>query len=388
MAAKKAPLTAEQVFPPLQQIQTFSEEPDEGERDINEVLGELGGIDDAKVSIYKSGNGKDARGGEFVDTVHPSEFSLQWLRDTYGGGTYRVHIRSNGRLLGNRLVKIAESLKKPEIVQDSGIKDLAETMQRGFMQLGELLVKSMEMGRVPQVDPNQTQTALLNNMLLMKQILAPAVAPQTQQTDPVQMLLKGIELANSLKGDTPIGDREPGSTDILMKAIETFGAPIANAVSAANSMGMAPQMTALPPPQAQMQANPQPTQPQQNTGDFMAGFKQYANMLELIAREDRDPFVYANLVADNAPREQLNEILSQPDVVVYLAQFNHNLGKPELRPWLEEFIGALKEVLTPLDNSATVSQGATNMTVNNATIGQQTITFPVGRERNPDNSDA
>jgi len=377
-----SPELAENKFP------VYDDTPDESERELSEVLGELGGADDAKISIYKQGAGKDTRGGEFVDTVHPSEFSLSWLRDAYGPGQYRLHIRSNGRLIANRTARIAPSLKKPDDVAGTGIRELAETMQQGFMQLGQLMLKSMEASRVPVIDPNQAQQAVLQNMLLMKQILAPG--PSAPPADPMQMFLKGVEIASSVtKGDAPVSEREPGSTDILMKAIETFGGPIAEMVAAGKSAPQSqPQVTmqALPPGMATVQQNPPPRPLPEN--DPMFGLKQYASMLENIAREDRDPYTYASLVVDSAPRADIENILSQPDPVVWLAQYNQRLADPALRPWLDEFIGMMREILTPDAASGSVESIPANFSAQNAPIGSQSITFPIGQQSDADNGNA
>jgi len=390
MAAKRETIiTPADVFAPVQDMPNlalYDTAPDEGERDLSEVLAELGGADDAKINIYKTANGKDSRSGEYVDSVHPSEFSLQWLRDTYGAGQYRLHIRSGSRLIGNRAVRIAESLKKvsPGNEQLAGLSELAQTMQQGFMQLGQLLVKSLDASRVPVIDPNQAQQAALQNMLLMKQILAPeSVVPPS---DPMAMFLKGIEIAASLKGGDSVTEREPGSTDILMKAIETFGGPLAEIVTANKQ----PPMQQLPAPQ--LTHNPQIPQPQiqqpQPQGDHMFGLKQYASMLENIAREDRDPYTYASLVIDSAPRADIENILGQPDPVQWLCQYNQNLADPAIRPWLDEFIGMMREILTPPQESGSVESTPANFSAQNAPIGGQSITFPIGQPSDHDNGDA
>lgn len=392
MAAKRETIISPaDIFQPdqsLDKLAIYDDPPDESERELSEVLGELGGADDAKISIYKQGAGKDTRGGEFVDTVHPSEFSLSWLRDAYGPGQYRLHIRSNGRLIANRTARIAPSLKKPDDVAGSGLRELAETMQQGFMQLGQMLVKVVETSRAPAIDANQAQASALQNMLLMKQILAPAsVVPPT---DPMQMFLKGIEIASNMsKGETPISEREPGSTDILMKAIETFGGPIAEMVAAGKSAPQSqPQsaMQALPPGASPMQQNPQPRPPMEN--DPMFGLKQYASMLENIAREDRDPYTYASLVVDSAPRADVENVISQADPIIWLSQYNPNLADPALRPWLDEFIAMLREILTGPPAHASVESTQSNFSAQNATIGGQSITFPIGQQSDSDNGDA
>jgi len=393
MAARKETIIMPaDVFPPDQTASRFpasfeEDRQDEVDRDLNDVLTELGGSDDASINIYRVTNAKDSRGGAYIDTVHPSEFSLQWLRDVHGGGSYRVHIRSSKQIVkgGNRLVKIDDVARKdPVSGNTNGIRELAETMQQGFMQLGQLLVKSLEASRVPPIDANQAQQAVLQNMLLMKQVLAPAsVVPPS---DPMAMFLKGVEIAATLKGGDSVTEREPGSTDILMKAIETFGGPLAEIVTANKQ----PPMQQLPVPQ--LAHNPQIPQPQiqqpQPQGDPMFGLKQYASMLENIAREDRDPYTYASLVIDSAPRADVENILSQPDPVQWLCQYNPNLADPAIRPWLDEFIGMMREILTPPQESGSVESTPANFSAQNATISGQSVTFAINQPSNPDNGDA
>ena len=120
----------------------------------------------------------------------------------------------------------------------------------------------------------------------------------------------------------------------------------------------------------------------------MFGLKQYASMLENIAREDRDPYTYASLVVDSAPRADVEKILSQPDPVIWLAQYNQNLSDPALRPWLDEFIGMLREILTPEQQSGSVEPIPANFSAQNASIGSQSITFPVSQQTDTDNGNA
>lgn len=362
---------------------------EESEQTLFDVLGELGGVDDAKVNIYRAGGIKGSRGGEYVDSLHPSEFSLQWLRDTYGGGEYRIHIRSAGRMYGNRLVKIAEPLKKETALpaqNNAGIEALAETMNQGFRQLGEMMMRMAEMSRAPAIDPMAAQQAALQNMLTMKQILAPAVT--APPTDPMLMFMKGIEIAASLKGGDSVGDREPGGSDILMKALETFGAPIAAAVASAQNQPeiVQPAQQYLPQQiQAPVQAQ---VNPQNNQGNNMFGLKQYASMLVGIAKENRDPYTYAGLVVDSAPREEIEKIVNDPSPINRLAVLDKRLADPALNLWLTEFIGIIREMLTESSESATVAEQPLQTWEANAIIGTAAGFFPTGEQADTDNGNA
>lgn len=360
---------------------------DETEADLSDVLAELGGMDDAKINIYRAGGAKGMRGGEFVDSIHPVEFSLQWLRDNYGGGEYRVHVRGSGRILANRVVKIAEPLKRdlpaiaPQINPLSGIEKLVETMQTGFMQLGQLIVKSSEVNRAPAVDPMTMQQQTMQMLLTMKQFVEPS-QPQGGAADAMNMFLKGLEVAKELKGD--FSEREPGSTDILMKAVEAFAPAIATMAANQTPQPQPQQIRAQTMPYNPAPAIPQISQPQ--TGDAMTSqLQQYSGMLVMLAKNNSDPYAYATLICDSASPEEIGAIINRPDIYTYLASINPDLGDPAIRPWLDEFIAEIKNILTPEQNLSSVGLTSTPQGSDNAFVSSS---LGVYSAENPDNGNA
>ena len=380
MAAK--PATGEIVDPnTMFQLRVEDETAD----DLSDVLAELGGIDDAKINIYRAGGAKGMRGGEFVDSIHPIEFSLQWLRDNYGGGEYRVHVRGNGRIITNRMVKIADPIRRSETAPNSGVNNmsfgglekLVETMQAGFMQLGQLIVKSAEVSRPAQVDPMAMQQQTMQMLLTMKQFVEPS-QPQGNSSDAMSMFLKGLEVAKELKGD--FSDREPGSSDILLKAVEAFAPAIASMAATPKPQQIQPQMMpALPLPE-------QFAQPAQNfsTGDVMTQqLKQYSAMLVMLARDNKDPYAYASLICDSTEPSEILAVVNRPDVYTYLASINPDLGDPSIRPWLDEFISEIKNILTPPQDLSSVGLTSISQGSENAFVSTSLGTYS---SENADNS--
>lgn len=358
-------LTPESVFPPA-----LSPRYDDDEMDLADVLTELGGVDDAKINIYRTGGAKGVRGGEFVDSVHPSAFSLQWLRDTYGGGEYRIHIRGNGRLSANRLVKVADPIKKDVIPQQESnsneIRQLTELMVTGFNKMSEVIASALQ-NRPQQIDPVTMQQTMLQNMLTMKQILGGNESQQ--QTNPMELFIKGVEFAKELKGDT--SEREPGANDILLKALESFAPAIAGAAMAPRAPIQ--QQFGMTPSPAQIQhTSIAPVQHQGNNAMTQADnqLKQYAAMLVMIAKEDRDPFAYATMICDSAPHDQLKTLVSRPDLFEYLAALDPELAAPDIRPWLEEFVIEVKNIVGLTSENSGVTVPANTMSDNaNAAFG-------------------
>jgi hypothetical protein len=100
--------------------------------------------------VYRATPEKGMKGGAFLFSCTPAEFSLEYLRDTYGGGTYRIHIRQGARLVGNRIVTIEEPRKSslpPGSAPSHDMHKMLETMQAGFQSLGQLIVQAATANR-------------------------------------------------------------------------------------------------------------------------------------------------------------------------------------------------------------------------------------------------
>jgi hypothetical protein len=346
------------------------------QKELNDVMAELGGTADAYVNIFRVSEGKDSRGGEFVDSVHPSTFSLMWLRDNYGGGSYRIHIRAGGRIYGNRHVKIANRLPttNPANYQQNsntleGLEKIVGAMQAGFQQLGQLIVQS----RPAPIDPQQMQNQMLQNMLTMKQILGPSNPVPVQDAGEKYMdaITKGIELAKSI---TP-REGEVGTMDVLLEAVKNFAGPIAAATmqAQANQQMVAPISgtvpAQIPTSVPAMVMNPAPISYAQNqTPEDQMKFvmKYYVDMLVGLAQQQKDPTLYAEWILDQAPTETLDQIFASPDIIGWLASFNSEVNNH--RPWFEQLKQSLYDLTAPdetasvgtSDNSGTVFANATH----------------------------
>jgi hypothetical protein len=168
--------------------------------------------------------------------------------------------------------------------------------------------------------------------------------------------MKGLELAREIAPR----DGETGTMDVLMEAMRTFGKPLAEAaiMAKASGMQMPDNPAALPaPPQQIHAAQPNPIQhPQEDEMTLMLRY--YAAQLADQAANDRDPYVYANLLVDNAPEEKLQEFMNTPNLKEYIFSLNQELTKyPD---WVDEFIKTVRELLTAEEESGSVPENAPN----------------------------
>jgi hypothetical protein len=349
-------LEREQTRQELQSADEFliEQEPEPSDVSLMNALAEIGGSDvEATVSVYRASSEKGLKGGAWLTSCAASEFSLEMLRDNYGGGTYRIHIKKDGRIVkgGNRLITIEEA-KKPvaTFVPQQPAPDFmkfAEVMQSGFSRLGELIV---QMNQAPRVDSNQMRRDMMADMLTMKEIFGVGHAPQQNNGEQaINMLMKGLELAREI---TP-REGEAGTADIIMEALKTFGKPIAEVAMsrAVQAQEPIPALARAREPAENFTPAPAPEQPQANEETML---KMYAAMLADKAAQDSDPAIYAGLVVDNMPEEQLRALIDRPDLMQFLGSLSPKLVQyPE---WVNEFISVIREMLTDEEIPASVQE--------------------------------
>lgn len=356
-------LTPESVFPP------HFEEPIPEDLALLNTLADLGETDsNVKVNVYRVDLSKGSKGGAFLFSCDPVEFNFEKLRDDYGGGTYRVHVRANGGIAANRLVTIEEP-RRPKIeAQAQPSQDLVaplttmmQAMVAGFENLGKLIVTAQ-----PQ---QQSRSDMLQEMLLYKQLFE---QPQQSNVNPLDFVKQGIDLAKELG----TSGKETGTADIVMGLLETFGKPIAEAVATAQATQRA-NPPPVPHPGAPMithAANPAVIAPvhdnpaiasEQIEGDIMKQMQSYLNFLIAQAQADNDVYTYAGMILDAAPPEQIDQFINRPDWLDYLAQFEPNVKNFE--PWFTQLRDAMKELLTPEPGSDT--NGGNNFSGSSDALG-------------------
>ncbi len=315
------------------------------------ALADLGQTDnDAKVNVYRADAIKGNRGGAFLFSCSPDEFSLEKLRDEYGGGNYRVHVRANGGLVANKLVAVEEPKNKPALPQAQIAADvmqpitaMTQAMITGFENLGKLIIQSQQ--------PKESRADMLRELLLYKEIFGASNQPQV---NPLEFVKQGIDLAKELGAG---GGKETGTMDVMMQLLDTFGKPIAETIANAQAQQRlnppqvqpvvsAPQLTnnAVIAPVPASAAVMTESQPVQLDGDTMQAMRGYLDFLIAQAQAGNDVYTYAGMVLDSAPTEQIDQFIDRPDWLNYLAQFQPEIRNHEL--WFTQLRDAIKELLT------------------------------------------
>ena len=322
--------------------------------ELNALLDELGGEDKPEISVYhQSAGGKSAM--EFCFQYEPGELTvadaLTRLREQFGSGTFRFHVRGGNprRLIANKAFSLAPLIEKPE--KENGASNMMEMMQMQMAQQQTMfnaingamvsMMTAQSENRPAPVDPAAQQKMMLEQMALMKEIFG-----SNNKGSEIDTLLQGMELAGNLgpKGDT-------NSSDLLLKAMETFAGPVAQIMANESSPALPPQQidpnqlapgtTADAAPAATQQLPP----PEQENNQMRAIIKQQLKFLLTGAENNSDPASYADIVVDNVGLERLGQICAQQPLLAWVYDY---LPESKNYPdWFEELETAIMEMIDP-----------------------------------------
>lgn len=297
--------------------------------ELADVLSSLAGTSGTNITVYRMGSNKQQ---EYMFVCEPAAFSLDELRDKYGGGNFRLYITKNRQLYRNITLSVAKPFSPPAVVapQFDVVAIMKQQMDDSRAMYSEI-IKAIS-GRESQssFDPASMMTAMLTGMATLQNLTKPV-----EQKPAVSELLGLIEVIERIKGD---GDsREPGMIDL---AKEFLRSPLLSAIGQQVQAGQQPRAVAPVNPNPQL-AQPTPAAPPENQGDAM--FKKYLSQLCFKASQDADPELYADLVVDNVPAIVLENVLKHPDPVMFLAAQCPEVAT--FRVWFEAMISAIRDRL-------------------------------------------
>jgi len=355
MAKKKvvSVTTSEQIIPdPPSEIST---EPDPTELDSLDEWDVLDDSEGKKFQVHKL----PSRAGEreaYCMTYTGQDLSLDTIRETFGGGTFRITARdSRNQYAGSKRVTIID-LPKAAVPAREG--EYLRAGERSNTEALTLIMKMME-------SQSQLMASLLSRpppapvagptALELVQLIK-ALEPKT--SDPVTTLMKGLELGKSLGG----GGGETSMLDVALQGFQALSPLIA---AKANQPPPAPA-----PPQAKLAAPGAPPPPAaapvpEKTGEEMLILQKLeflkivtANLVERAAHGKRpdgefvkDPELYADVFLDNLPDFiTLDEIvarMSAPNALEQLAQINPAV-KAHVE-WFTQFRQAVLDSVEPDD---------------------------------------
>ena len=326
----------EVIEPGAQTVVEEADQPDE----LDGLLAELGGDDNAIVTVSK----KNSRGGrEIVDRYHPRDLDLMAIRDLYGGGEYVLTARRDNRFVKGfpRHVTVAERKTPPGEhggIGNSAIDRLASMIEANNRNHQESMQKITELV-LSQNNSSGSRKELLEEMQLIQALVGGNKNQGMSPDKMLELIQQGMSMGEQLAG------KESGMFDVLKTALESFGKPLGEAAmmhmqnTAAGQPGN--QVRQIPAGQPGQEAITQQQQPPPQGENKM--MKMYVGMLIGKAAADSHPGLWAEVIIDNIPNDQLEGILNQTDAGTYLANIdNRVINYPE---WFASLDHELRNLL-------------------------------------------
>lgn len=269
--------------------QTPNEPDTTQKRKLDELLGELNdSTDNCYVALYRQPNG--AKASLILLEQFPVDkydtFGLwNFLRDNYGPGDYRIHVRENGKLRANNLMTIEakKTVEKNGPTPVGEASNILNTVLERMERQNNLIMQMMQQ----QQQPQQSRQDFYQEMLLMKQIFD---SGNQNSGNAMQQLRDSMDLLKEM-GVTINGEakekEEPGFGDLLEKMTPLITA----------SMG-----------QPQSSENPSKPKPKVDPQKMMlkAGLASLLNA----AQKNSDQITYGEWILDQVPEETVKNYIT------------------------------------------------------------------------------
>jgi hypothetical protein len=367
----RAPQTDQQPAPSAYSPAVGEIPADLDELDPQAVIAELG-AEASLVTLYRQDPSAPSRFA-YLDSFPADGFSLDAVRNTYGGGNYRLHIRDQGRRVKRQFGFTIDARFKGAAPQPAelpaplvpagaaprAIDPQVAELREGMKALQEVVRTLAAAQTRPQADPMElavkiaagfqaAQTAAFQQLQTMQEGNRGGGKGATF-SDMRELLLEGIRL-----GEEKAGAAGPGAGDPMLETVNRLGPPLLNLLDRglrqeaargnghAHPVGAPPPAPAAPPLAAAAAAEPAAVSPP----NWQSKVRQQLPALLFMARADVDPEPLAATVAQAMPAEdadQLAQLLAQPDALQQLLAITPELGAYE--GWTDRLLIALAQEL-------------------------------------------
>lgn len=276
----------------------------------------------------------------YVEEVGVDVFPIQeYLRKQHGGGHFRVIVFRDNKIWKNKTYRV----KKIENFQ------MLQHMQREkgpWSEVSEMLRQQSELIASLRNTPHQNPTEQMQQTLMMMKTFKEVMGVQ-QQSDPTAMMLKGVELVEKLRGDDESSEKN------IYSLLETmFKSPALTRLAQAPR---APQPIATQPNHPTPRPEPEPSEmvaamppvltmlPEQFREQIKGQVLYWLNM----AKNDRDPSLYAEVAFDTYDLVTIENVLLHPEVKQVIGFYAPEVTKNQtLAAWFDELLNALNSLLT------------------------------------------
>jgi len=314
---------------------------------LSEMMSGLQGANTARIHVYRIVKNQPPA---YVFECDPTTFSLDDLRDKYNGGEFRLYIMKDSRLWRNMRVLVEPKQifhgadPAPPV---SHVTDMVAMMRDSLAQQ-TTMIRDMLATRAPSPFANMDLPAIITAAAAALTALRPPPAPVAppapdNSEKALDMFMRGLEIAQNLnQGDG--GGIGSMLRDVLRSPI--VAAAVQSAIPAQQPRPPQPAQPALPQPSAPVShAKPAET-PQPQPRDDNKVLAYYLGFLVGKAQGGADASLYAELVLDNVPDQQLTPLLARGDQLIdHLIEIHPPVAQH--REWFVKLVQEINDLLEP-----------------------------------------
>ncbi len=318
------------------------------EEEYEQFLTEIGAAPgDAVVHVHKLNvEGKDVR----IWKGAPGQFDLELLAKKFGSGDYRVMLYSrvdSGQIVRRSNHIIPMLLSAEEDARIRALRD-GRAMDQGSNGFTLEMLTAAIKAAIPQP---QVNVAAQNPLGLIKEVgeivrsLQPQAPAASQNVSAADLLGIVVAMLKDRAGggnddDEPIRrGANAGGMDLLMRLVDKFADPLKAAMqgNAVQQNGAAAQALPSPAVAAATQSGAESAVPP--GGDDMSRLKAGLAFLVMQATRGADAELYADVILDNVPEDELRPLIENPAWLDTLAVFDPGVKKHA--KWFENLKAAV-----------------------------------------------
>jgi len=314
---------------------------------IDAIFQEFGGDDNDskfKIIVKRAMHGKGDL--EHCFSCVPSELPIiDRIKETYGAGSYEIWVYKDGKIFKRPKLNIAKEIKLHERPQintndiNSVIQSMLQSQQDQMAEFKNMMFMMMQKNNVPAPDPTSTMGSMMGVMMQMKDFMGGGDSGKGKMDD----ILQAVKLVREIGGGD---DGGRNFMDGMVDLAKSFGPSIIEMSSnLAKNPAPVSRETIPQNPTGQIESKPQEEDPRMNM------FKMQLDMLVQKASINSDPALYADLVVDNIPQDQLIQFINRTDIIEYLISIHPGVG--EHRIWFGHLVGEIKSCISAEDEPLT-----------------------------------
>lgn len=319
------------------------------EMTLAEKIDELQAEENAVINVYRQQSGNNSK-MPFLFTVPIDKYTIpelqQYIRDNYGGGDFRIHIRDGRKVVANKLLSIEAPKDNPDPKAQQG-NDLAPVVERMMDRMERIEERlAQPQAQPPQQDPVDLFTKMAGAMAQFQQAMPqPNPQPAGQQKSLVEQLEEARRV-NEMFSEMGAGKDDGGFGQLMREGLQ----PLIQLAQQHAGQKKESGNGASPNPAQPPATTGQPAQPTRSKEEMERQLGPFANSIRTLlfaAQKNGDPETYADMALDFMSEDQYDDVfrfLSSDGCIDAVIEY-----VPEVANHREWFEALRRSILASLD---------------------------------------